>query len=256
MCMLACWAKPHPPLNINKKWVWVNLHTAAAHPTNDSLCVWCQKSTLCIFEWASCYFRQTFNDHGGWCRHTAKWWHSCLGVWGPAYQLGPGKKQSPCKPDTKFDHLLMHVTQVRCSAALQRPCMIVGFAGVHSSSPGFVQQPHSHPGAVTQRSDGPSARGDPSCPALCHSVPTGPDCTGKANHFHPLQWNKVRGFLCSRDWRFLLLLKISTVGESEDSQESVDSVTDSQKRREILSRRPSYRSGLHLVTKYAMIGIQ
>lgn len=30
--------------------------------------------------------------------------------------------------------------------------------------------------------------------------------------------------------------------ESEDSQESVDSVTDSQKRREILSRRPSYRS--------------
>lgn len=35
--------------------------------------------------------------------------------------------------------------------------------------------------------------------------------------------------------------KISTVAESEDSQESVDSVTDSQKRREILSRRPSYR---------------
>lgn len=35
--------------------------------------------------------------------------------------------------------------------------------------------------------------------------------------------------------------QISTVAESEDSQESVDSVTDSQKRREILSRRPSYR---------------
>ncbi|XP_028275215.1 cyclic AMP-responsive element-binding protein 1-like [Parambassis ranga] len=34
---------------------------------------------------------------------------------------------------------------------------------------------------------------------------------------------------------------ISTVAESEDSQESVDSVTDSQKRREILSRRPLYR---------------
>ncbi|KAG9348708.1 hypothetical protein JZ751_029025 [Albula glossodonta] len=34
---------------------------------------------------------------------------------------------------------------------------------------------------------------------------------------------------------------ISTIAESEDSQESVDSVTDSQKRREILSRRPSYR---------------
>uniref|UniRef100_A0A8C2FH88 KID domain-containing protein n=1 Tax=Cyprinus carpio TaxID=7962 RepID=A0A8C2FH88_CYPCA len=36
-------------------------------------------------------------------------------------------------------------------------------------------------------------------------------------------------------------VQISTVAESEDSQESVDSVADSQKRREILSRRPSYR---------------
>ncbi|NXR76864.1 CREB1 protein, partial [Pycnonotus jocosus] len=40
-------------------------------------------------------------------------------------------------------------------------------------------------------------------------------------------------------------LKISTIAESEDSQESVDSVTDSQKRREILSRRPSYRKILN-----------
>uniref|UniRef100_A0A3Q2P4N9 cAMP responsive element binding protein 1 n=1 Tax=Fundulus heteroclitus TaxID=8078 RepID=A0A3Q2P4N9_FUNHE len=39
-------------------------------------------------------------------------------------------------------------------------------------------------------------------------------------------------------------VQISTV-ESEDSQESVDSVTDSQKRREILSRRPSYRKILN-----------
>lgn len=39
----------------------------------------------------------------------------------------------------------------------------------------------------------------------------------------------------------MCFLQISTVAESEDSQESVDSVTDSQKRREILSRRPSYR---------------
>ncbi|NWI13733.1 CREB1 protein, partial [Crypturellus soui] len=38
---------------------------------------------------------------------------------------------------------------------------------------------------------------------------------------------------------------ISTIAESEDSQESVDSVTDSQKRREILSRRPSYRKILN-----------
>ncbi|KAF7230110.1 cyclic AMP-responsive element-binding protein 1 [Nothobranchius furzeri] len=39
-------------------------------------------------------------------------------------------------------------------------------------------------------------------------------------------------------------VQISAV-ESEDSQESVDSVTDSQKRREILSRRPSYRKILN-----------
>uniref|UniRef100_A0A3Q2P4X1 cAMP responsive element binding protein 1 n=1 Tax=Fundulus heteroclitus TaxID=8078 RepID=A0A3Q2P4X1_FUNHE len=42
----------------------------------------------------------------------------------------------------------------------------------------------------------------------------------------------------------ITLAQISTV-ESEDSQESVDSVTDSQKRREILSRRPSYRKILN-----------
>uniref|UniRef100_A0A3P9N8E4 cAMP responsive element binding protein 1 n=1 Tax=Poecilia reticulata TaxID=8081 RepID=A0A3P9N8E4_POERE len=41
------------------------------------------------------------------------------------------------------------------------------------------------------------------------------------------------------------LAQISTIAESEDSQESVDSVTDSQKRREILSRRPSYRKILN-----------
>ncbi|XP_027866643.1 cyclic AMP-responsive element-binding protein 1-like [Xiphophorus couchianus] len=39
-------------------------------------------------------------------------------------------------------------------------------------------------------------------------------------------------------------VQIATV-ESEDSQESVDSVVDSQKRREILSRRPSYRKILN-----------
>ncbi|KAA0722238.1 Cyclic AMP-responsive element-binding protein 1 [Triplophysa tibetana] len=38
---------------------------------------------------------------------------------------------------------------------------------------------------------------------------------------------------------------ISTIAESDDSQESVDSVTDCQKRREILSRRPSYRKILN-----------
>ncbi|KAM9331831.1 cyclic AMP-responsive element-binding protein 1-like [Pholidichthys leucotaenia] len=40
-------------------------------------------------------------------------------------------------------------------------------------------------------------------------------------------------------------VQISRVTESEDSQESVDSVTDSQKRKEILSLRPSYRKILN-----------
>ncbi|XP_013922936.1 PREDICTED: cyclic AMP-responsive element-binding protein 1-like [Thamnophis sirtalis] len=40
---------------------------------------------------------------------------------------------------------------------------------------------------------------------------------------------------------------ISTIAESEDSQESVDSATDTQKRREILSRRPSYRYECNIV---------
>uniref|UniRef100_A0A8C2XGF6 cAMP responsive element binding protein 1b n=1 Tax=Cyclopterus lumpus TaxID=8103 RepID=A0A8C2XGF6_CYCLU len=40
-------------------------------------------------------------------------------------------------------------------------------------------------------------------------------------------------------------VQISAIAESEDSQESVDSVTDCQKRREILSRRPSYRKILN-----------
>ena len=43
--------------------------------------------------------------------------------------------------------------------------------------------------------------------------------------------------------KVLLYFQISTIAESEDSQESVDSVTDSQKRREILS------SGLKMLAK-------
>ncbi|XP_073722447.1 cyclic AMP-responsive element-binding protein 1a [Misgurnus anguillicaudatus] len=42
-----------------------------------------------------------------------------------------------------------------------------------------------------------------------------------------------------------MIIKISTIAESDDSQESVDSVIDSQKRRELLSRRPSYRKILN-----------
>ncbi|NXT85335.1 CREB1 protein, partial [Zapornia atra] len=54
-----------------------------------------------------------------------------------------------------------------------------------------------------------------------------------------MHWKCVVKFDCC------FYLQISTIAESEDSQESVDSVTDSQKRREILSRRPSYRKILN-----------
>ncbi|NXA40740.1 CREB1 protein, partial [Eudromia elegans] len=50
---------------------------------------------------------------------------------------------------------------------------------------------------------------------------------------------------CPVDFHCCSCSQISTIAESEDSQESVDSVTDSQKRREILSRRPSYRKILN-----------
>ncbi|NXN58667.1 CREB1 protein, partial [Rynchops niger] len=49
----------------------------------------------------------------------------------------------------------------------------------------------------------------------------------------------------TREHSYYVNWAISTIAESEDSQESVDSVTDSQKRREILSRRPSYRKILN-----------
>uniref|UniRef100_A0A8C3X913 KID domain-containing protein n=1 Tax=Catagonus wagneri TaxID=51154 RepID=A0A8C3X913_9CETA len=54
-------------------------------------------------------------------------------------------------------------------------------------------------------------------------------------------WNMSNGSYFCIVTRYM----ISTIAESEDSQESVDSVTDSQKRREILSRRPSYRKILN-----------
>lgn len=68
------------------------------------------------------------------------------------------------------------------------------------------------------------------------SLPS-PTCSSRKKH-------KCRGGVFS---------KISTVAESEDSQESVDSVTDSQKRREILSRRPSYRQVLRLEKRHPRI---
>ena len=56
--------------------------------------------------------------------------------------------------------------------------------------------------------------------------------------------------------KVLLYFQISTIAESEDSQESVDSVTDSQKRREILSRRPSYRYGIEQLKEFRIRSIK
>ncbi|NXV98595.1 CREB1 protein, partial [Calonectris borealis] len=60
-----------------------------------------------------------------------------------------------------------------------------------------------------------------------------------------IQSPQVQTVQCLVKFDFCSYLQISTIAESEDSQESVDSVTDSQKRREILSRRPSYRKILN-----------
>ncbi|KAM6307201.1 cyclic AMP-responsive element-binding protein 1 isoform 1-T1 [Aegotheles albertisi] len=60
-----------------------------------------------------------------------------------------------------------------------------------------------------------------------------------------IQSPQVQTVQCLVKFECCSYLQISTIAESEDSQESVDSVTDSQKRREILSRRPSYRKILN-----------
>ncbi|NXN44146.1 CREB1 protein, partial [Rhinoptilus africanus] len=60
-----------------------------------------------------------------------------------------------------------------------------------------------------------------------------------------IQSPQVQTVQCLAKFGCCSYLQISTIAESEDSQESVDSVTDSQKRREILSRRPSYRKILN-----------
>ncbi|XP_016298038.1 cyclic AMP-responsive element-binding protein 1-like isoform X2 [Sinocyclocheilus anshuiensis] len=56
---------------------------------------------------------------------------------------------------------------------------------------------------------------------------------------------QVHGVIQAAQHSVIQSPQISTIAESDDSQESVDSVTDSQKRREILSRRPSYRKILN-----------
>lgn len=119
--------------------------------------------------------------------------------------------------------------------------MFVLDAGVFNGRSSFLQQSHGHPGSATERSNGAGARSDPSRSAFGYSVATGPNGSGKdlgnPSGMYPGIW------FSRFTWEnFAVCVQISTVAESEDSQESVDSVTDSQKRREILSRRPSYRS--------------
>uniref|UniRef100_A0A8B9L1V0 cAMP responsive element binding protein 1b n=1 Tax=Astyanax mexicanus TaxID=7994 RepID=A0A8B9L1V0_ASTMX len=82
-----------------------------------------------------------------------------------------------------------------------------------------------------------------------HATATGPTVTlVQLPNGQTVQVSPATSILCyeiTRWFNFVSVYQISTVAESEDSQESVDSVTDSQKRREILSRRPSYRKILN-----------
>ncbi|XP_037136831.1 cyclic AMP-responsive element-binding protein 1b [Syngnathus acus] len=84
--------------------------------------------------------------------------------------------------------------------------------------------------------------------ATCHGSATGPTVTlvqlpnGQTVQVHGVIQAAQSSVIQSPQ---VQAVQISTIAESEDSQESVDSVTDSQKRREILSRRPSYRKILN-----------
>ena len=122
----------------------------------------------------------------------------------------------------------------------------VWISGNHGNRPRLCNRSNGNAGPASQWTDCSGPRCHPGCTTLCHPVPTDPNCTGKTytTCFHILPRHKELEVLslvwCICVW-FICLFQISTLAESEDSQESVDSVTDSQKRREILSRRPSYR---------------
>lgn len=106
---------------------------------------------------------------------------------------------------------------------------------------------HSNASAAPQRADGAGPRRHPGRTAVCYSVATGPDRAGRDTQTHSHTCCSCKAGKETKTDRQAepihncFLFQISTIAESEDSQESVDSVTDSQKRREILSRRPSYR---------------
>ncbi|GAB5575923.1 cyclic AMP-responsive element-binding protein 1 isoform X1 [Prionailurus iriomotensis] len=90
--------------------------------------------------------------------------------------------------------------------------------GIYASSSCNIICSHRNFSTAAQWADSSSPWRYSGGPAISYSVSTSPDSS---------------------------VFLISTIAESEDSQESVDSVTDSQKRREILSRRPSYRKILN-----------
>lgn len=101
MCVAACGRRNSPPCV-----------TLKAHGQLVSCCL------------------QTLNYHGGWCRHTAKWWNSCRRVWGPAHHPGPGK------PTVAFTG---HLKSKICSSPWwRRGCVFqasIAAAQVSSSNP-------------------------------------------------------------------------------------------------------------------------
>lgn len=113
-------------------------------------------------------------------------------------------------------------------------------AGFHGSGPGLSDRAHRHAGTAAEWSNGAGSWGDPGRTAVCHPASPGPSRTGEQENLLADRSD----FLSLTDSTLMIRYawsQISTIAESEDSQESVDSVTDTQKRREILSRRPSYR---------------
>lgn len=153
MYMLACLAKPHPLFHISTSSVCVRLNLQCLlHTIHSSLILFVCAVSSCINHHVTRSNKQFLtlcrflNDHGGWCRHTAKWWNGCLGVWGPADQSGPGKF---CK-EKRFKIHTLHSTfqsgsevlllrdacefwiKMRCAYGLQAS---IAAAQVSSSSP-------------------------------------------------------------------------------------------------------------------------
>lgn len=77
---------------------------------------------------------------------------------------------------------LYHHLYLKMSSLLLRITCATGWfvlvVGLHNVEPGVIQQSHSGLGAAAQRPNRPSARGDPSGPALGYPAPSGPSSSG------------------------------------------------------------------------------